>query len=224
MVRKTREGAAATREALLDAAEFVFRAKGVARATLADVAQAAGVTRGAVYWHFNDKSEILAALCERAALPMESMIACCGAAGMPALDVLRDNAAGVLVHLARDARTQAVFDVLFNKCEDTDKSAPTLERQRFSDESCRARVIGLLDRAVTEGALPPDTDVALAAAMLKAFMLGLMHVWMRDPAAYDLARQARPMVEAMIAGIAARPPRVGRTDVVPYAERLAAAS
>jgi AcrR family transcriptional regulator len=57
MVRRTRDEALATREALLDAAERVFCASGVTRATLGDVASAAGVTRGAVYWHFRDKGE-----------------------------------------------------------------------------------------------------------------------------------------------------------------------
>jgi len=65
MARKTREGAAATREALLDAAETVFRTKGVAQATLADVAHAAGVTRGAVYWHFTDKDALIHLQSER---------------------------------------------------------------------------------------------------------------------------------------------------------------
>ena len=43
MVRRTKDEALATREALLDAAEQVFRACGVTRATLGDVASARGV-------------------------------------------------------------------------------------------------------------------------------------------------------------------------------------
>ena len=52
MARRTREEALATREQLLDAAEQVFRERGVGHASLAEVAYAAGVTRGAVYHHF----------------------------------------------------------------------------------------------------------------------------------------------------------------------------
>jgi TetR/AcrR family acrAB operon transcriptional repressor len=63
MVRRTKEEALATRAALLDAAEKVFRQHGVTRATLGAVASAAGVTRGALYWHFRDKDELFAALC-----------------------------------------------------------------------------------------------------------------------------------------------------------------
>ena len=74
MVRRTREAAAATREQLLDAAERVFRDRGVTRTSLAEVAAEAGVTRGAVYWHFRDKGELFGAMCSRATLPLQSRL------------------------------------------------------------------------------------------------------------------------------------------------------
>ena len=74
MARRTKEEAAITREQLLDAAEHVFRERGVAGSSLAEVAAAAGVTRGAVYWHFRDKADLCAAMCERATLPLETML------------------------------------------------------------------------------------------------------------------------------------------------------
>jgi TetR/AcrR family acrAB operon transcriptional repressor len=224
MVRKTREGAAATREALLDAAESVFRTKGVAHATLGDVAQAAGLTRGAVYWHFRDKDELLAAMCERAALPMEAMLACCGAAAeQPPLATLRNNAVQALMRLARDPRTLAVFDVVFNKSDGTGDASSMRDRRRLNDEGCRQHVVGLLRRAVDAGELPPDTDVAMAAEVMRGFMLGVMHAWARDPAAYDLERAAYQMVDMLIAGLAARPPRIVGREVVPYRDASAAA-
>jgi TetR/AcrR family acrAB operon transcriptional repressor len=224
MARKTREGAAATREALLDAAESVFRTKGVAHATLGDVAHAAGLTRGAVYWHFRDKDELLAAMCERAALPMEAMLACCGAAAsQPPLATLRNNAVQVLMRLARDPRTLAVFDVVFNKCDGAHDASSMRDRRRLNDEGCRQHVVGLLRRAVDAGELPPDTDVAMAAEVMRGFMLGVMHAWARDPSAYDLERAAYPMVDMLIAGLAARPPRIVGRDVVPYRAASAAA-
>ena len=61
-MRRTKEEAAQTRAALLDAAEQLFAERGVSRTSLADIAAAAGVTRGAVYWHFRNKSELLDAI------------------------------------------------------------------------------------------------------------------------------------------------------------------
>lgn len=62
MARKTKEAALETRAQIVDAARRVFHAEGVNRSTLDKVAKAAGVTRGAVYWHFANKAEIFLAV------------------------------------------------------------------------------------------------------------------------------------------------------------------
>ena len=62
MARKTKEEALTTRAHIIDAARRVFHAEGVNRSTLDKVAQAAGVTRGAVYWHFANKTELFLAV------------------------------------------------------------------------------------------------------------------------------------------------------------------
>lgn len=69
MARKTKEDTQATREGILDAAEACFHEHGVARTTLEMIGARAGYTRGAVYWHFKNKSEVLAAIVERVHLP-----------------------------------------------------------------------------------------------------------------------------------------------------------
>jgi TetR/AcrR family acrAB operon transcriptional repressor len=61
MARRTKEEALETREQVLDAAELVFRERGVGHASLAEVADAAGVTRGAIYHHFASKAELFEA-------------------------------------------------------------------------------------------------------------------------------------------------------------------
>jgi len=54
-MRRTAEEAQQTREAVFQAGLRVFSRKGFEGATLADVAREAGVTRGAIYWHFKNK-------------------------------------------------------------------------------------------------------------------------------------------------------------------------
>src|SRR6478609_9788806 len=73
MVRRTKQEAEETRGRILDAAEQVFHEKGVAHASLEDVAAAAQVTRGAIYWHFKDKAELFDAMMQRVDLPSEAM-------------------------------------------------------------------------------------------------------------------------------------------------------
>jgi len=68
MARRTKEEAGLTRASLLRAALAVFSTKGYAAATLEDVAAKAGVTRGAIYWHFGSKAELYTA-CREALAP-----------------------------------------------------------------------------------------------------------------------------------------------------------
>ncbi|WP_448169019.1 TetR family transcriptional regulator [Burkholderia ambifaria] len=59
MVRKTKRSALLTRESILDAGERLFIEHGFQAVTLDDIAKSATVTRGAVYWHFSSKSDLL---------------------------------------------------------------------------------------------------------------------------------------------------------------------
>ena len=208
MVRRTKLEAAATRDALLDAALQVFRDRGVAHTSLEEVAAAAGVTRGAVYWHFKDKADLFTALCERVQLPMEAMLAAAGETRHEdPLDTVRTLAINCLTRLASDPRTQAVFDVIFHKCEFTAGMASVAERNNTACDSCLVNVERLLKQAVALGQLPRDTDTRLAARCMNAFMVGVMHEWVQRPGSYDLARAAPRMVDMFVAGLREEPPR-----------------
>jgi TetR/AcrR family transcriptional regulator, acrAB operon repressor len=209
MARKTKAAAATTREQVLDAAEQVFRERGVTRTSLAEVAAAAGVTRGAVYWHFTDKADLYAAMCERATLPLDTMVASAGATTRDnPLEALRGLVVGALRHLATDARAQAVFEVMFQKtelCGELGDIAGRRERERCDFAST---VEQLLREAVAAGQLPPGTDPALARFIFHAFMGGVMREWICDRGAYDLAALAPCIFDIIIAGFIAHPPRM----------------
>jgi TetR/AcrR family acrAB operon transcriptional repressor len=203
--------AAATREALLDAALHVFRERGVARTTLAEIAAAAGVTRGAVYWHFRDKADVFTAMCDRVQLPMEATLAQVGESRhADPLAALRGVAVNALAQLGADPRAQAVFDVIFHKCESAVEFAAVAARQQTTDKDCHSNVERLLKQAVARRQLPRDTDTRVAARSMNAFMVGVMHQWVQQPDAYDLRRAAPQMIDLFIAGLRAQSPRLAK--------------
>nr|ADO32809.1 truncated multiple transferable resistance repressor [Neisseria gonorrhoeae] len=61
-MRKTKTEALKTKEHLMLAALETFYRKGIARTSLNEIAQTAGVTRGALYWHFKNKEDLFDAL------------------------------------------------------------------------------------------------------------------------------------------------------------------
>lgn len=62
MARKCKEDAEKTRQAILESALDVFSDKGYAKATFDEIAARAGFTKGAVYWYFRNKADLVAAL------------------------------------------------------------------------------------------------------------------------------------------------------------------
>ncbi|WP_252358985.1 TetR family transcriptional regulator, partial [Escherichia coli] len=64
MARKTKQEAQETRQHILDVALRLFSQQGVSSTSLGEIAKAAGVTRGAIYWHFKDKSDLFSEIWE----------------------------------------------------------------------------------------------------------------------------------------------------------------
>jgi TetR/AcrR family acrAB operon transcriptional repressor len=208
MARKTKEEALVTRERLLDAAENLFREQGVTRTSLAEVATAAGMTRGAVYWHFKDKADLFRAMCDRATLPLETQFDhnVADVAADP-LGILRALSIGALRSLAEDARAQNVFEIVFHKSELVDELAGLATAHRQERCACLAQIEDIVRSAADAGQVPADTDAALVTQALHALMVGVMHEWVLDPAAYDLAAAAPAFVDMFIAGLRSNPPR-----------------
>jgi AcrR family transcriptional regulator len=111
-VRRSAEDTAATRSALVHAALFAFAREGVDRATLGGIAEAAGVTRGAVYHHFADKEALLAAvLGETWDVVAAPVWAALDAPSLPLADRLEAFALAWLAALHTDRRFTALMTV-----------------------------------------------------------------------------------------------------------------
>jgi TetR/AcrR family transcriptional regulator, acrAB operon repressor len=208
MARRTKEEAQATRERLLDAAETIFRDRGVTRTSLAEVATAAGMTRGAVYWHFKDKADLFRAMCDRATLPLDTMFERAGETlERDPLGTLRTLSIGALQSLATDPRAQNVFEIVFHKSELVDDLAGIATTQAKERGTCLAQIEEIVRQSAALGQLPADVDPQLATQGLHALMVGIMHEWVLDPAAYDLRAAAPSLVDMFLAGLKANPPR-----------------
>ena len=61
-MKKTKEEASETRLAILQSALDTFYEKGYTRTTFDEIAKRIGYTKGAVYWHFRNKPDLVTAL------------------------------------------------------------------------------------------------------------------------------------------------------------------
>lgn len=197
MARCTKEEALETRNRILDAAENVFHVQGVARTSLAEIAHAAHVTRGAIYWHFKNKSDLFDAMCERVRLPMEAMVEAGAEEAEPdPLGRLRNTCVFVLREMERNPHSRKVFGILLHKCEYVDESDPILVRQRESYRQGMTNLERILRNAIAKKQLPDNLDVGLARAMLHGTVNGLLNNWLFAPDSFDLANNAEKFMDA----------------------------
>ncbi|AKM29621.1 TetR family transcriptional regulator [Pandoraea faecigallinarum] len=196
MARRTKEEAIETRNLLLDTAETVFAQKGVSRTSLADIAEAAGLTRGAIYWHFKNKIDLFNAMTDRIRLPMERMIdeECAEPENGDPVQRMHEICKLVLKETARNERRRRVLDILFHKCEYTNEMLSVLERQREACADGKQRIMRDMERAIERGQLPAGLDTRRAAIMLHALVVGMMSDWLFLPD-YDLGAECDAVVD-----------------------------
>ena len=206
MARRTKEEAQETRTRILDAAERVFYDKGVARASLEDIAAAAEVTRGAIYWHFKDKAEVFDAMMQRVVLPVEEMLEradCCAQAAPLAL--LRRATVDVLLRTASDPRMQRVFEIANYKCEYVGDAMGVRDRHIASQQDCLKTIEAGFRACVAGGELPAGVNPRVAAIGALSLVSGLIANWVLDPKSFSLQRHAETLVDIYFRGLAATP-------------------
>jgi TetR/AcrR family acrAB operon transcriptional repressor len=208
MARRTKAEALATRNRILDAAERVFSRRGASRPSLEDIAAAAGVTRGAIYWHFRNKADLFAAMLARVTLPMEEMVERSGDDELTdPLGYIRRCMVTALRKTTDDAQTRRVFEIVCHKCEYVDEMAGVRDRYVEMRADCLGQIERGVRNAIRRGLLPDGVNARSAAVGLHALVDGLISNWLLDPKYFPLAREAERMVDQYLAGLGARPQR-----------------
>ena len=204
MVRRTKQEALETREKLLDAAETLFQREGVSRTSLQQIALEAGVTRGAVYWHFKDKAQLFDAMMRRATMPLELGVTGPENAARPAMTLpeLRWSMVNVFWSATHNQRTRNAFEIAMQKVEYTGEMSELKERKLDVRRRWRAQNRATFERAKAEGFMPANLDSQLAAIALMSLVDGLLHHWIADPEAFDLMVVGQSAVEGALTSMA----------------------
>jgi TetR/AcrR family acrAB operon transcriptional repressor len=203
MVRRTKEEAQATRNLILDTAEVVFHERGVSRSTLNDIAQAAGLTRGAIYWHFKDKADLFNAMMQRVTLPLEeAALRSDDAAVDDPLAYMRSNFTHALRLTVNDPQVRRVFEIATHKVEYVEETQAVRDRHLATRDECLLHAQRGITLAMKRGLLPKRIPARTAALGLHALIDGLIQNWMLDPEAFDLVKVGQQVLDTYLAGLA----------------------
>lgn len=216
MARCTKEEALATRHRLLDAAEHVFSEKGVSRSSLNDIALAAGATRGAIYWHFKNKTDLFRAMMERITMPMEDVLHQIQEEGaVDTLDQLQRALLEALRKIETDGQTRRVFEVAILKVEYVEEQIELQERHRQSRDSAVQQMHRSLEQACTRRGVTLPLPTAAAAQGLHALIDGLIRNWLLAPTAFGLVEVAQATMQVYLKGLGLASDAVRGEEAIP---------
>lgn len=199
MARKTKEEALATRDGILDAALECFHEFGIAGTSLAAIGQRAGYSRGAVYWHFRNKAEILEAMINRQRTPFIKRLrrAYSPDRNTPVQD-LRSAMLVSLDELAGDPCLRRMMEIMLRN----DLSAESAAMRRLQSDYVTEEM-GIFHRALERAQalqqLHAGVDTQKLARILHATLTGIMTgAMLLKPAMFDLAGDSRDALDALL--------------------------
>jgi TetR/AcrR family acrAB operon transcriptional repressor len=196
-MRRTKEDAEQTRQDLLDAALTTFSQKGYTAARLEDIAEAAGVTRGAIYHHFGSKSELFLVLLEEATAVGNSAIDRAVSEGGTFVEVLSRILVYTFSLVEDDRRFSEVMALQL-----TTPDVEALAQRRYDEAKELVQSISGFFRVIIEqGELRPGLNPEIAARAFLGYQNGLAMLWLANRQAFSIKANAPQLAELFVHGV-----------------------
>lgn len=200
MVRKTKEDAELTRKRIINAAREVFLTRGVSRSTLEHIATQADVTRGAVYWHFKNKTEIFHAIREQVLLPlidrMDDSLTLEG--NEDPLTQIEYSLCQTIDDLNENIEMRQTYEIMMIKCEYVDEFSAVLQQILDNCSSITGKIKLAYERAQTQNLLAVSHTPLALALDTHLFFSGLLHMWVKDSDGIRFRYQAKDLIKSHI--------------------------
>jgi len=196
-MRRTKEEAEQTRQDLLDAALTVFSQKGYTATRLEDVARTAGVTRGAIYYHFGSKAELYSALIEDANKVGNSAIDRAVSEGGSFIEIVTRILVYTFALLEEDQRFSEVMALQL-----TTPDVEVLSQRRYGEaQELVTSISGFFRLIAEQDELRQDLDPLTAARAFLGYQYGLSSLWLFNRDAFSIKDNAPQLAEIFVHGI-----------------------
>ena len=200
-MRRTKEEAAITRATLLRTALSVFSAKGYVAATLDDVAKAAKVTRGAIYWHFKSKADLYNTLVQEFSARGAAVVQQAVVEGGTLIEILRRVFVRQCALIEEDKEARAVMELALFKTGLAPELQPGRRKQLQAGVALVAGLTDAMRHGIAQGTLRNDMDPAYVARAFLAFENGAIQLWLASPRSFSLKASAEFFADIFFDGI-----------------------
>ncbi len=197
----TQQRSETTRAQLLKAAEACFSISGYDGASIADICQRAGVSKGAFYHHFPTKQALFLELLSRWLEGLDTQIARARQDAPNVLVALQTIAGMVHQVFTLDKGRLPIFLVFWMQAaRDPEAWAVTIGHYRHY----QALFAAMIAEGIAEGSIAPTVDADAAAQALVSLGVGLIMQGLLDPKGADWGRVAENSVRILLDGLRRR--------------------
>lgn len=193
------EKALATRNQVLQAALAVFCRKGYSAVTLADVAEEAGLSRGAIYWNFANKQELYVTLVhEYFETRIHDRLVARSAKVSDPLAALREYMFNYNYNTVADAEIRAFMELIRYKTEVKTLSDEILAVQQKMDLLMQAEITQLVRACLKAGVLRRDVPEKVLVMAVLSYLNGIESTWMFNPKIFPLKKHLHALIDLFV--------------------------
>ena len=199
-MRQSKQDAAKTKSKIIAAAVRVFMKKGGAGASLEDIAAAAKVTRGAIYWHFKNKADILKSLVSDNIVPLGVIVKTIAKNPVPdSLDELKQQVKKIFNKIFADKKYYNIFCVFLTRIS---YSEDLKDFYLYNNANGKETAVALGDffAALQKKKIIKDTfPASMIAHGFLCYFIGLLTEHFKNPVESDLKKSYPDYVDMFFA-------------------------
>jgi TetR/AcrR family transcriptional regulator, acrAB operon repressor len=195
------------RRDLLDIAIDCFARYGFQATSIDRIAKAAGLTKGALYYHFKDKEALLFAAVTNRLGQFERRVVTDLAAVPDAPTTLREVAQVCLDHATKSNHRRMIVTLMVEAIDTHPRLAGEFRAmmQRF-----RQYLERIVRHGQAAGQFRKEIDATLAAEVYAGAVMGVEIQYYQDPQHFNLAAAIAAFIEQFIGWLSVPPPALGR--------------
>lgn len=200
-MKRTKEEALETRNALLKAALKIFSQKGYQAAGLAEIAEEAGVTRGAIYHHFGGKAEMFTTLVDEASQASGAVIGKAIGEGGTFTEILARVLVRSLELLEKNSHFREVKSLTLYKTGMVEELEEYNQRREEQTGMLIVQIAQMMSQGIESGALRTDLSPEVFARAFVAYQEGLADLYLANPQLFSIAVDAPSFASIFLKGV-----------------------
>ena len=200
-MRRTKEESEITREQILDAALTIFSSKGYSRTTLNDIAKEAGLTRGAVYWHFGGKAETYSVLVEERLSKVTQVLRNIFNNDSSPEKKIQKLLITSMKYVEEYADYRAIMQLTLFKTEVIDEVEEMMKTKKGGTIKIISEITNIIDKGIALGQFREDLDSKSAAISTIGLINGMISLWLMNTNYFSISQHAENIANQFLRGL-----------------------